>query len=291
MNNDQAVKLRKMVAEKTPPKRGKTRFIAITSGKGGVGKSTVSANLAYLLSKKGYMVGLFDADIGLANLDVILGVKSGKNILHVLKGEATLDDVIVPVAENLVLIPGESGNEILSFSDQTLFERFTEETRGLDNLDYLIIDTGAGIGEHVMMFLRAADAVVVVTVPDPAAITDAYAVVKVISEEHKTVQMILNQAKSAKEAEGVFGKIEKVAKSNIGPGFNLEFLGSILKDSGVESCVKKRVLFAREQPGIAPTMQLAEIAEKLTAKLERKVLQQKERSGFGGFFKKLLNQF
>ena len=290
--SDQAVKLRQMVAGKTAPKRqGKTKFIAVTSGKGGVGKSTVSANLAYLLSKKGYMVGLFDADIGLANLDVILGVKSGKNILHVLKGEATLDDVIVPVAENLVLIPGESGNEILSFSDQTLFDRFTEETKGLDNLDYLIIDTGAGIGEHVMMFLRAADAVVVVTVPDPAAITDAYAVVKVISEEHKTVQMILNQAKSAKEAEGVFAKIEKVAKSNIGPDFALEFLGSIVKDSGVESCVKKRVLFAREQPGIAPSMQLSEIAEKLIAKLERKVLQEKERSGFGGFFKKLLNQF
>ncbi len=178
---NQANKLKRLVKEQ-PEKTGHaTRFVAITSGKGGVGKSTVSANIANILANHGYKVGLLDADIGLANLDVILNVRIQKNLLHVLKGECALADIIVQVKPNLVLIPGESGDEILKYNDQFIYERFLEEAKVLDHLDFLIIDTGAGIGETIQVFLEAADEVIIVTVPDPAAITDAYATIKVTS--------------------------------------------------------------------------------------------------------------
>jgi flagellar biosynthesis protein FlhG len=118
---NQANKLQELVSTSSAKEsKTHTKFIAITSGKGGVGKSTVSANMANVLANNGYKVALFDADIGLANLDVILNVRIDKNILHVLKGECSLEDIIINVKKNLILIPGESGDEILKYSEQFL---------------------------------------------------------------------------------------------------------------------------------------------------------------------------
>ena len=286
----QAHKLAEMVGEQKPPKNGNTRFLAITSGKGGVGKTTVSANLAWLLAKQGYKVGLFDADIGLANLDVMLGVKTARNILHLLKGECAIDEILVEVDTNLWLVPGESGNEILRFHDQFLMERFYNEIKKLDFLDYLIIDTGAGIADHVQMFLDAADEVLVVPVPDPAAITDAYAMIKILSTKRDRLFMLLNQVKSTKEGESVFIKIHKVASQNL-PGLSLEAAGFLPRDSDVEKSVRQRALFSKTVPNAAATMRLDEISKQLVARMEHKMLQGKEESGFGRFFKRLLNQF
>ncbi len=294
MIGHQAKKLEELVSSNSQAqgkKSKKTRFIAITSGKGGVGKSTISSNLAYSLSQKGLNVGIFDADIGLANLDVMFNVKIKKNILHVLKGEASVSDILIPITRNLILIPGESGDEILKYSDMALFERFMEDAQVLDKLDVMIIDTGAGIGEHIQMFLNAADDVIVVTVPDPAAITDAYATIKTIALLRDDVSMIMNQVKSEKEAVAVFDKIKKVASANIGSKLNLELIGKINEDLKVSSSVKKRTLFCAEYPASQPARDIEAIVAKIATKLERNVLVTSNDSGLSGLFKRLMQHF
>ena len=287
----QAKKLEKLVEQNSTKKSKKTRFVAITSGKGGVGKSTISSNLAYYLAQNGLNVGIFDADIGLANLDVMFNVKIKKNILHVLKGEASVSDILVPITRNLILIPGESGDEILKYSNQTLFERFMQEAQILDKLDIMLIDTGAGIGEHIQMFLEAADDIVVVTVPDPAAITDAYATIKSISGFRDEIAMILNMVKSEKEATNIFNKIQNVAHKNIRPELNLELLGKIDNDSKVASSIKQRELFVKLYPTSSAAKDVAKIASKLGEKVERNVLVSPNQSGLSGLFRRLMGHF
>jgi flagellar biosynthesis protein FlhG len=291
MIGNQAQKLEELVASNASKRSKKTRFVAITSGKGGVGKSTISSNLAYVLSQSGLNVGIFDADIGLANLDVMFNVKIKKNILHVLKGEATVADILIPITRNLILIPGESGDEILKYSNMALFERFMQEAQVLDKLDIMIIDTGAGIGDHIKMFLNAADDVIVVTVPDPAAITDAYATIKTIALLRNDVSMIMNQVKNIREAQAVFDKIQKVAFANIGPKLDLRLIGKIDSDVKVSSSVKQRALFTLNYPASGPTKDIESIAKQISAKLERNVLVNSNESGLTGLFKRLMEHF
>ncbi len=291
MIGNQAQKLEELVASSTQKRSKKTRFIAITSGKGGVGKSTISSNLAYVLAQSGLNVGIFDADIGLANLDVMFNVKIKKNILHVLKGEATVSEILIPITRNLILIPGESGDEILKYSDMALFERFMEEAKVLDKLDVMIIDTGAGIGEHIQMFLNAADDVIVVTVPDPAAITDAYATIKTVATLRDDIGVIMNQVKSQKEAEAVFGKIKKVASANIGGDLDLQLIGKINSDIKVSSAVKQRALFSVSYPNSQAYKDITNIANNIAKKLEHNVLVTPNESGLTGLFKRLMEHF
>ena len=287
--NNQAQKLQNLVQSQNKAKN--THFIAITSGKGGVGKSTISANLANILSQNGYKVGLFDADIGLANLDVILNVKMGKNLLHVLKGECSLKDILIPINKNLILIPGESGDEILKFNNQFLFERFLDEASELDQLDFLIIDTGAGIGGSTQLFLEAADEVVVVTVPDPAAITDAYAVIKIVSRFKNNELLLLNMVKNEAEATRIYENVKRVANANIGPSLNLELIGYVASDKSVARSIKQRTLFTDDEAYGSASVQIKQIASNLLYRLERKVLKDEQSRSFGGFFKRLIEQF
>ncbi|MBZ7988054.1 P-loop NTPase [Campylobacter canadensis] len=277
-----------MQQEKVNNKENKhTKVIAITSGKGGVGKSTVSANIANLLAKNNYKVALFDADIGLANLDVILNVKIGKNLLHVLKGECSLKDIIKEVKTNLLLIPGDSGGEILKLANSSYFEMLLNDSQLLNDLDFLIIDTGAGISETTMHFLSIADEVVIVTTPDPAAITDAYATIKVSSNSRKDFSMLINIAKNEKEALNLYTNISRVANTNIKTNPEISYLGYLQSSQNIIDCIKSRELFTDKIS--SDTRNLKNALNTLLAKMERNVLSSE--SNITNFFKRLMDRF
>jgi flagellar biosynthesis protein FlhG len=285
----QADKLKDLVKSEKP-KKLKTRVIAITSGKGGVGKTTLTANLGYALHSLGFKVALFDADIGLANLDVILKVSAKKNILDVLKNEANLKDIIVEVEKDFVLIPGESGDEIINFADEMALSNFLTQLDVLEDFDFFLIDTSAGIDKKVQVFLDAADDVIVVTVPEPAAITDAYAMIKVISEKRDIAYMILNEVNSEKEANNIFGKILKVAKQNLREEFRLLMLGHVKNDKAILNASARRQLFVKEYPNLQVSKQVLGLAKKIAKISERKVLE-KEDGSLTRFFKRILSGF
>ena len=284
----QADKLKDLVQNEIKQKRN-SRVIAITSGKGGVGKSTISANLGYALHSLGFKVALFDADIGLANLDVLLKVNTKKNIFNVLKGECDLKDVAVEIEEGFVLIPGESGEDIIKYANEANLSNFFTQLDFLNDFDFLIIDTSAGIDKRVQVFLDGADDVLVVTVPEPAAITDAYAMIKVISEKRDLMYMVLNEVANEKEAKNVFQTIFNVAKKNIQKEFRLQLLGFIQKNKVISTASVKRELFTKEFPNASVSEQVFNIAKKLAKISERKVLDNK--NGIAEFFKRIFSGF
>ncbi|MRI83326.1 MAG: ATP-binding protein [Nitratiruptor sp.] len=247
------------------------RFITITSGKGGVGKSTLAANISYLLSIYGYKVALFDADIGLANQDIILGVRPQKTLLHVLQGEATFDDIVMEINNNFLFIPGENSEKILSFKHAEIKESFYKGMEGVErfkDLDYLIIDTGAGIDQNVRTFIEAATDTIIVTMPNPMAIMDAYTLAKYSAKLQEDIYIVVNQAKSEKDGKEVFERIERVAKKHL-PDVNIEFLGAVEQSSIIDDATRQRKLVVKDFQNSVPAIQISNIVKKLTNNLTK----------------------
>src|SRR5579871_150756 len=187
----------------TPHPGKAVRIVAVTSGKGGVGKTNFSTNLSVLLASDDRRVIVVDADLGLANLHVVCGVTPKYHLEHVMRGEHSLREILWPGPNGLQMIAGASGLAELANLDDNRRAAFIDDLHELDQLaDVIVIDTGAGLSHNVMAFLCAVEEVIIVTTPEPTAITDAYATIKVLSQENPDarLQLVVNMAHSSAEA-------------------------------------------------------------------------------------------
>jgi flagellar biosynthesis protein FlhG len=186
------------------------RVIVVTSGKGGVGKTNITANLALALAKREKKTILFDADLGMANVDVILGVSPKANLVEVMNGDKQLEEILFPYNEYLQIVPGGSGIQELADMEQGAMERFVGKLKELEKkAEFILVDTGAGISRNVLNFVLAASEVLVVTTPEPTAITDAYGLIKAIAQHHSQTQvkLIINMVDTEIEARAVAQKL------------------------------------------------------------------------------------
>jgi flagellar biosynthesis protein FlhG len=242
---DQATNLRQMARRLKP----RAQTIAVTSGKGGVGKTNLAVNLATVLASLNRKVTLLDADMGLANADIICNVQPRYNLAHVVAGQKTLAEVVAPVPAGFSLVAGASGLARMADLTETDRTRLLKELETLqDTADVLIIDTGAGIGRNVLAFTAAADQIVVVTTPEPTAITDAYAVIKVLVRcgTQGTISVMVNQAKSRDEAKMVHERIAGVCRQFLKT--DVTFGGYVVSDPSVPDSVRKRSPFVAQYP-------------------------------------------
>ena len=257
MIEDQASSLRKMNQSKL------IKVMAVTGGKGGVGKTNVSLNLAISLAKKGKRVLVLDADLGLANCDVLLGLRVDKNLSHVLKGECTLDDVLVTGPHGVKIAPATSGSQSMAELGATehagLIRAFSELRTPID---VLIVDTAAGISDMVMSFSRAAQDVVVVVCDEPTSLTDAYALIKILNREHGVFKfkIVANMVRSEKEGKELFSKLSKVTGRFLDVA--LELVGVIPFDENIRKSVRKQAAIVDAYPSSPAAVAIASLAEK-----------------------------
>lgn len=241
------------------------RVISVTSGKGGVGKTNIVTNLAYALAKTGTKVLVLDADLNLANVDILLGLTPRFNLHHVFTGEKSLAEILVKGPGGLYILPASSG--IMELSDLTEQQRlyFLGEMQTLHNqFDILLIDTAAGINNNVVYFNLAAQERIVLLTPEPTALTDAYALIKVLSSRHdvKKFRLLVNLARSEKEALEVFRKLSLVADRFL-ETLSLDYLGFIPYDPKLQQAVRAQRLVS----DLYPDAQSSRMFEKLSRQI------------------------
>jgi flagellar biosynthesis protein FlhG len=275
IQNDQATMLRMMaVALKrqndeyanSEEQKPISKTIAITSGKGGVGKTNIAANLALAMSIQKAKVGIIDADLGLANIDVILRLKPKYNLEHVVSGEKKISEIFVKGPAGLTIIPASPGRipmASLSEFDRSMLIR--ELIRSANNFDFTFIDTAAGISNNVVDFAVSAQQIIVVTTPEPTAITDAYAMIKVISQRKDAdLSIIVNMAQSPEQAMEVGERIILAGKKFINAKAN--FLGYILMDKAVSDSVSSQEPLIFKYPEAIATKCINSLANRILEK-------------------------
>ncbi|MBE9913234.1 MinD/ParA family protein [Paenibacillus donghaensis] len=266
---DQAQMLRNLVMKREQERTARlsnagqrtAKLITVTSGKGGVGKSNFTLNFALALQSLGKKVLVFDADIGMANIDVLMGVSAEYNLYHLLRREKRIDEIIERGPGFLSFIAGGSGmSELFSLSQSDL-NYFTEEIERIaGEMDYIIFDTGAGLSKENFNFIYSSDECLVVTTPEPTSITDAYALIKVVSSKGNDTafKLIVNRAGDEREADQTADKIMMAAQRFL--KVQISMLGYISEDRHVVQAVKKQVPFSIAFPNCTAAREIQRIA-------------------------------
>ncbi|MGQ0697040.1 MAG: MinD/ParA family protein [Panacagrimonas sp.] len=256
-SSDQAAGLRLLRPAKP------VQVIAITSGKGGVGKTSVSVNLSTAMAMAGKQVMLLDGDLGLANVDVMLGLQPSCNLSHVLEGKCSLDDTILEGPAGLMVVPASSGKksmaELTRAENAGLIRAFSDLSRPLD---VLVIDTGAGIADSVISFTQAAQEVIVVICNDPSSLTDAYALIKVLSRDHgvERVQVLANMVQNLTEAKEVHDNLRRVAERFL--DVTLNFMGFVPQDEWLKRALRRQLTVVQAYPNSAAAQSFFSLAKK-----------------------------
>jgi len=239
--------------------------MAITSGKGGVGKTNVVANLAISLSMLNRRVVVFDADLGLANLDVLLGLIPKYNLKDVLIGKKSFSEIIVEGPKGIKIIPASSGiQELSALTDEQRLRLLSEFDQFDENIDILLIDTAAGISSNVMYFNVAAQEIIVIAAPEPTSITDAYALMKVLSINYgeKYFRLIVNSVKDEKEGKEVFKKLSVAADRFL--DISIDYLGYIPFDESVTKAVRQQKALVELYPSSKAGRSFAALAKSIS---------------------------
>lgn len=290
MRGDQAERLRELArgtgAVAVPAHAGGScRTIVVTSGKGGVGKTNLTVNLALAFARRGKKTILFDADLGMANVDVMMGVSPPHSIHDVLHGELTVAEVLFEVSEQLSIVPGGSGIAELANLEAAQLDVMVSQLAELESrADLILVDTGAGISRTVLNFVLAASEILLVTTPEPTAITDAYGMIKEIDSHNPQahVSLVVNMADTEPEARAVFGKLAMIVERFL--TLRIQYAGCVERDGCVGRSVLQQQPFLQAYPYATATRRLNMLAGSLLAKHET------EEAPVGGFFSRLVSQ-
>ncbi|TCO79928.1 MinD/ParA family protein [Marinisporobacter balticus] len=286
--NDQAKKLREIIHNikkqnkeahsptfsKNTADTDSTRVITITSGKGGVGKSNFTINLGLSLNKLGYKVTILDADLGLANIDIILGVIPKYSLAHVIRKEKSLEEIMVEGPGGIKLISGGSGlKELANLTEEQITNLIVNLKLLGKSTDFILIDTGAGINNSVLSFVDAASEIILVTTPEPTSITDAYAVLKniVLNDKEKIIRVLINRVENNEEGLEVFNKLNTASQRFL--NVSLQRLGYLYDDILVSRAVKRQTPFLLVYPNSLVSKGVETIASRLVNETNSEVFE------------------
>jgi flagellar biosynthesis protein FlhG len=268
------------------PKNGKTRIITITSGKGGVGKTNMSVNLALAYARLGKKVVVMDADLGLANVNIMLNVVPKFNLYDMIRKGKTMKEIMVETDYGISIVAGALGiSQIANLNDKER-QRFIEELSTLSFADIIIIDTSAGVSSNVLDFIAAADDAIIITTPEPTAITDAYGIIKIIATEYDNLDMelklVVNRVKVATDAKKVADRMINIAGQFL--NLKVDYLGFIYDDPIVSEAVLRQKPFMV----IDPRCKASICVQHIVGKMEKSEF--REAGGFSSMFKRLFGK-
>ncbi|MBE6062738.1 MAG: MinD/ParA family protein [Clostridium butyricum] len=285
---DQAASLRRLVDDDVNNignKSRKSKIITVTSGKGGVGKSNFVVNLGVLLQSKGKKVLIFDADLGMGNDDVLMGLYPKNNIFDMIFTDLTLKDIIITGSNGVSLIPGGTGlNKIEELTEEERC-KFLEKLEELDEYDYILMDTGAGVNKDILSFISASEELVIITTPEPTSLTDAYSLIKATDyfKLKNQAKIIVNKAFTQEEGLETFSKFNKAVSKFL--KIKIEYLGCIMDDRRLVQSVRQQKPFVL----LYPNCEAAKCVESIAMKLIGQEIASS--GGAKGLFKRLFNLF